>query len=169
MVCRARLRWYALDAMVCCAHPTSVRQLLAPGSPIAPLVDEADSNTLHERVNCDQRSILLQSPVRLHPPAMGWQVDELFWEHHVTGSLAACPRPWGGATTAPPLLTVLFASVPLHPSFSDLPYAHLRRWGHGFGWSRTRFNASAVDETLLGSYDLFAAMRARGIRAHSWV
>lgn len=43
-----------------------VHQLLAPGSPVAPLV------------------------------------DEVFWEHHVTGSLAACPRHWGCAPARRP-------------------------------------------------------------------
>jgi hypothetical protein len=32
-----------------------------------------------------------------------------------------------------------------------------------------RFNKSDERETLFGSYSLFSTLRARGIRAHSWV
>ena len=69
-------------------------------------------------------------------PASGL-VDEIFWEHHVAGSVVACPTLWG--------------------------------CGHGNGWEKMRFNKSDERETLFGSYSLFSTLRARGIRAHSWV
>ena len=64
-------------------------------------------------------------------------VDEIFWEHHVAGSVVACPTLWNQP--------------------------------HGMGWEKMRFNKSDERETLFGSYSLFSTLRARGIRAHSWV
>ena len=73
----------------------------------------------------------------LHSPTESL-VDELFWEHHVAGSIVCCPRLWGAR-------------------------------GRDKGWSAMPFNQSDERETLHGSYRLFATLRERGIRAHSWV
>ena len=51
-------------------------------------------------------------------------VDELYWEHHVSGSVACCPELWGGG--APPK-------------------------GKGRAWALMKFNTSDPHQTLLGS------------------
>ena len=91
-------------------------------------------------------------------PASGL-IDELFWEHHVIGSVAACPTTWH--------------------------YRHGQGWEFMFVRccivNRTytcklkrelRVNDTGTVEafhSLTGSYDLFARLRQLGIAAHSWV
>ena len=65
--------------------------------------------------------------------------SRLYWEHHVLGSALMCPRLWR------------------------------RRGALGGGWSKMGLSSSEADQTLAGSYALFARLRSAGIRAHSWV
>lgn len=66
-------------------------------------------------------------------------VDELFWDHHVVGSVLHCPRLWKW------------------------------REPMGRGWVGSVHNKSDPQQTLAGSYELLGRLRRMGIRAHSWV
>lgn len=67
-------------------------------------------------------------------------IDELFWEHHVAGSIVACPHLWK------------------------------RRNYRLAGWRRMKFNLTEPSaETIGASYSFFTQLRELGIRAHSWV